>query len=111
MNKEKKKPETKKVCNILRLNMGYYASDGGYGDYSIKYKVIKGRVKRKILKCKKLGEDTNMFDFIELKPTTPKAIVKVFKNPKCQNHSDNPIKKFFILKKEYSGKLIIRTFK
>jgi len=114
--KENNKPRKKKKqkiypCNVLRLNNGIYASDSGYGDYSISYKIIRGKVNKTILKAMKKNEDTDMFNFIELKPITEKAIIKIYKNPQCQNHSDIPIRRVFFLHRKILGKVSIKTFK
>ena len=64
--------------NLVRVDIGYRSDDNcGMTDYQRYYKVIKGRVSRKLIRHFPKGEMINFFNTYDLKPVTDFAYLVI----------------------------------
>jgi hypothetical protein len=77
--------KSKKTTNViikgstLIVDVGTYVSDSGVSDYSITFKVKKGKIYKKCISKMKKNEDTYMFNKFKLTPITNSVFIKVKK--------------------------------
>lgn len=92
------------IGNILEVDIGQYIGDSGLNDYERYYKVRRGKIKKKIVRRMKNGEDTYMFNTFELTPATNSSYILVIEKP-LSNPPPIPTKVWkIILRKQQKGK-------
>ena len=72
--------------SILIIAVGTYVSDSGSSDYSVNFKIKKGKVYKKCIRKMRINEDTYMFNTFELKPITFSAFLEVRKTYLSSNY-------------------------
>jgi hypothetical protein len=92
--------------SALIIDVGFYVSDSGASDYSIDFKVKRGKIYKKCIGKMKKNEDTYMFNKFKLTPITSSVFIRVKKSYLSVNPSNFEIYSILLVKKLPKYKVI-----